>query len=176
MHWLKGSLAILASVTAASCDQSGLREPSARPPLPESTAAPIGDLQTYAGRSYADFVAAHEDRFGASGLGIEPADAARLERVVGAAQGALLDGGGAQALVFRGCAETGCVDGVGVVAVDAATGETFIGVRDASGQEVLAPNDRLEALLRLNTPTRDWSDTRAIEPAPPAPQIEPARP
>ena len=38
------------------------------------------------------------------------------------------------------------------------TGDAFVAVRDASGAEVLAPNDRLEALLRLNSPQRRWDD------------------
>jgi hypothetical protein len=72
--------------------------------------------------------------------------------------GQLLGGGGAEALVFRGCAETGCNDGAAVVAIDTATGAAFVAVHDAGGAEVLTPNDRLEALLRLNSPSRRWDD------------------
>lgn len=75
-----------------------------------------------------------------------------------AAAGALESGGGAEALVFRGCAQTGCIDGASVVAVDTATGATFAAVRDAGGAEILAPSDRVEALLRLNSPSRRWDD------------------
>jgi len=72
--------------------------------------------------------------------------------------GRLEDGGGAQALVFRGCAEAGCADGRAVVAIDTASGAVFAAVRDAAGAEVLTSNDRVEALLRLNSPTRAWDD------------------
>jgi hypothetical protein len=70
----------------------------------------------------------------------------------------LVEGGGAEVLVFRGCAETGCEAGLAVVGIDVATGGVFAGVRDAGGAEVLAPNERVEALLRLHAPTRRWSD------------------
>jgi hypothetical protein len=53
--------------------------------------------------------------------------------------------------------------------VDLATGDPFVGVRDVGGADVLEPNDRLEALLRLNSPTRSWDDP---QPAPP-PQERP---
>jgi hypothetical protein len=74
------------------------------------------------------------------------------------AAGRLVRGGGAEALVFRGCAAAGCEEGAAVVAIDAATGAVFAAVRDAAGAEVLTPNDRIEALLRLNSPTRRWDD------------------
>lgn len=73
------------------------------------------------------------------------------------ADGKLLMGGGAEALVFRGCAETGCGDGEAVVAVDIGTGGAFVGVEDAGGAVIMAPNERVEALLRLNSPTRHWT-------------------
>jgi hypothetical protein len=67
-----------------------------------------------------------------------------------------VQGGGAEALVFRGCAEEGCDAGAAVVAIDVRTGVAFVGVRDVGGADELAPNDRVEALLRLNSPTRAW--------------------
>ena len=83
----------------------------------------------------------------------------------GAASSAVLSGGGAEALVFQGCAETGCADGLAIVAIDVATGTAFVGVKDAEGAEILTPNDRIEALLRLNSPTRSWHNP---EPTPEA--------
>lgn len=133
--------------------------PQAPPPAP--AVAPALDLRPFAGRPYADLAAAHPDRFGNEALTLSAAEAARLVPLVGASRGAMLDGGGAQALVFRGCAEAGCADGVGVIAIDAATGASFAGVRDAAGQTVLTPHDRLEVLLRLNAPTRNWADAGA---------------
>jgi hypothetical protein len=38
-------------------------------------------------------------------------------------------------------------------------------VRDQQGTEVLAPNDRVEALLRLNSPTRAWDKPAAMQTA-----------
>lgn len=140
-----------------------------------AAAAPAMDFSDYAGRSYADFLAAHQDRFGPDALGLSVEEAARLRRVMAGATGAALEGGGAEALVFRGCAETGCADGVGVVAIDAATGAAFVGVKDSAGKVVLAPNDRLEALLRLNAPTRDWLDAAPQRHGPDA-AASPARP
>jgi hypothetical protein len=44
------------------------------------------------------------------------------------------------------------------VAVDTSTGSVFAAVRDVGGADVLAANDRIEALLRLNSPSRRWDD------------------
>jgi hypothetical protein len=160
MHWLRGSFAILA-LAVAGCDWLAARQaPTPGPASAEAAPAaiPVADIEAFGGRSYLDFVAAHQERFNAEALGLAAADSGRLAHVMAGASGVLLEGGGADALVFRGCAETGCADGVGVVAVDAATGASFVGVRDSGGTDVLAPNDRLEALLRLNAPSRDWID------------------
>lgn len=78
---------------------------------------------------------------------------------------AVLSGGGAEALVFQGCPETGCTDGLAIVAIDVATGMAFVGVKDAEGAEILTPNDRVEALLRLNSPTRSWHNPEAASEA-----------
>lgn len=85
------------------------------------------------------------------------------------AQGApavLVGGGGAEALVFRGCAGAGCDAGRAVYAIDLGTGSTFVGVADGGGAAVLAPNDRLEALLRLGSSHRAWDDAPDLPPAP----------
>lgn len=74
------------------------------------------------------------------------------------ADGVLISGGGSQAVVFSGCAPSGCLEGLSVVAVDTQTGEAFIGVSDMAGQERLVENDRLEALLRLTSPSQTWDD------------------
>jgi hypothetical protein len=83
------------------------------------------------------------------------------------AQGQVVTGGGAEALVFRGCAATGCADGAAIVAIDLSTGAAFAGVRDVGGSDVLTPNDRVEALLRLNSPNRDWDSPTPSEVSPP---------
>jgi hypothetical protein len=168
MHWLRGSIAMLAVMTAG-CDRLSGEKAAPEPASAEAapTARPVADLADYNGRSYADFAASHQDRFSPDALGLAAGDDGRLQRAMAASTGALLEGGGARALVFRGCADSGCADSVGVVAVDADTGSAFVGVRDAAGKDVLAPNDRLEVLLRLNAPTRDWVDAG---PRPPAPE------
>jgi hypothetical protein len=177
MQWVRGSVAVLAVMTAG-CDQMVGRDAG---PGPGSAAAapvaqPVADLATYSGRSYADFVAAHQDRFGPDALGLVAPDGQRLQDATATSSSVLLDGGGAQALVFRGCAENGCGEGVAVMAIDAGTGAAFVGVRDSAGKDVLAPNERLEALLRLSTPTRDWADAGPPQQALETPSVNAARP
>jgi hypothetical protein len=167
-------------LSVAACDlDSARRAAPAAPsigPAP-AAAAPVAELESHTGRSYADFVATDQARFGFEALGLDSTEAARIAPIVETASGAVLDGGGAQALVFRGCSVTGCADGVAVVAVDGATGAVFVGVRDGGGKDVLVPHDRLEALLRLNATTRDWVDA-GVAPdvagrAPPEPDSRP---
>ena len=166
MAWLRGLIAIVAVTALTGCDRLSRSPPDPGPaaaqagPLVEGQ--PIAGLETYRGRSYSDFASQHS-RFSAAGLGLSESDGARLGRAMAVSSGVLLQGGGAQALVFHGCAETGCADGTGVVAVDGATGASFAGVSDAAGKHVLETNDRLEALLRLNAPSRDWLDAGASQ-------------
>jgi hypothetical protein len=153
-----GLAAAMAAV--AACDQVGLGPHEAvSAPANEPPVRAIADLRPHAGELYSNFTAAEGARYGPDQLGLNALDRARLWRAMAApAAGQLIDGGGAEALVFRGCAETGCDEGMAVVAIDTATGAAFAAVRDAGGAEVLAPNDRVEALLRLNSPTRRWDD------------------
>jgi hypothetical protein len=151
-----------AALAAAGCDQLGLgphqaaSAPATEPP-PQQRA--IADLRPYAGSLYSDFAAGAGARYSPDELGLNALDRARLWRAMAApAAGQLVQGGGAEALVFRGCAEIGCQEGTAVVAIDTATGAAFAAVHDAGGAEVFAPNDRVEALLRLNSPTRRWDD------------------
>jgi len=161
---------------AAACDQIALGPPQAAsapaaspPPQPRA----IADLRPHAGAIYSDFAAGAGARYSPEQLGLSAVDRARFWRAMAAPSvGRLVQGGGAEALVFRGCAATGCDDGAAVMAIDTASGAAFAAVHDAAGAEVLAPNDRVEALLRLNSPTRRWDDpaltqTAATESAPP---------
>jgi hypothetical protein len=158
MDWRQGSLAVL-SLVLAGCDRLASGPAAPAPQAAEAvTTAPVPDLENYVGRTYADFVDDHEARFNPEVLGIGAADRARLWRAMATSSGAPLRGGGAQAVVFLGCADVGCPEGVAVVAIDAHSGGAFVGVRDAGGADVLAPNDQLEALLRLNAPSRHWAD------------------
>lgn len=177
MQWMRGAVAIL-GLAAAGCDQftaptdTGLGSPGdlASPP------APVADLEDFRGRSYSDFVAAHEGRFGPEALALSAPDGARLDRIMAGASGMPLRGGGVEALVFRGCAESGCADGLGVVAVDAENGAVFVGLRNGPNEDVLIPNDRLEALLRLNAPNRDWTGVAVDESPTQTPPGVPAQP
>ncbi len=118
-------------------------------------------------------MAASGARYAPDALGLSAGDRARVWRGMAVrATGQLVTGGGAEALVFRGCAEAGCEQGSAIVAIDTTTGAAFVGVRDVGGSDVLAPNDRVEALLRLNSPNRDW-DTPATADAPPTEAAHP---
>ncbi|ANP44592.1 hypothetical protein ATE48_00950 [Candidatus Viadribacter manganicus] len=117
------------------------------------------DLQPHAGDLYSDFAAQEGARYSPEQLALNAADRARLWRAMASSTpGRLEGGGGAQALVFRGCAESGCDEARSVIAIDTRTGLAFAAVKDAAGSVVLVANDRVEALLRLNSPTRDWAD------------------
>ena len=164
--------AALAVLALAGCDQIGLgpRQADSAPPAvvaPE----PIPDFRPFAGSAYADFAGRPEfQRYGVAGLGLAPDDEARLSAAMAATTpGWIAHGGGAQALLFTGCAAGGCEAGRGVVAIDLATGGVFAGVRDAQGQTELAPNARLEALLRLSSPNRSWDNPEPAPPPAPAP-------
>lgn len=150
-------LGVLLACAVSACD--AVHTPTLAPAAAEAAiAAP--DLRPHVGAAYAEFAAAPEmHRYTLEQLGLSADEQSRFHTDASALRpGAMINGGGAEALVFGGCAASGCADGVAVLAVDSATGDAFVAVRDASGSEVLAPNDRLEALLRLNSPQRRWDD------------------
>jgi hypothetical protein len=158
------SLTVGAALAATACGQLA-PERAAPAPAPAAASEAPPDLRPHAGETYADFVAAAGARYTPDSMGLPAADRARLWRGMATATPAqLLTGGGAEALVFKGCSEQGCEDGSAIVAIDVATGAAFAGVRDVGGADVLAPNERLEALLRLNSPTRSWEDPVAAQP------------
>jgi hypothetical protein len=160
-----GGLA-LGLLMVAACDRLGVgpEKAASQPPTPLAGEA-RPDLRPYAGATYPDFVADEGARYAPDALGLAAMDRTRLWRAMAApAPGEVLSGGGAEALVFRGCSEQGCDDGVSIVAIDISTGAAFAGVRDVGGADVLAPNERLEALLRLNSPTRAWDNPEAAQP------------
>jgi hypothetical protein len=150
--------AACAVALVAACNQVSLEPAPATSAPPEATAIP--DIAPYAGDAYSVFAArADTADFSLEALGLSEADQARF----GAASaderpGVLVGGGGARALVFYGCAARACAEGVAVVAIDAATGDAFVGVRDSEGAEALVRNERLEALLRLNAASGRWDD------------------
>ncbi|MEZ5960550.1 MAG: hypothetical protein R3C30_09025 [Hyphomonadaceae bacterium] len=162
--FLRIGLAAAAALALGGCDQLsalGIGPPPAAsaPAEPAPVPQAIADLRPYEGEVFSDFAAAEGARYSPEQIGLNSVDRTRLWRALAvAAPGRLEQGGGAEALVFRGCSEVGCEDGRAVVAIDTATGAVFVAVRDAGGADVMAPNDRLEALLRLNSPTRTWDD------------------
>lgn len=158
-------------LVVSGCDQLGLGPPDAASSVAVESAPSqhaSADLRPHAGELYSSFAAAEGARYGPEQLGLNAADRARLWRAMAIpAAGQLITGGGAEALVFRGCAEPSCSDGAAVIAIDTATGAAFAAVRDAGGAEILAPNERVEALLRLNSPTRRWDEPASIQAAAP---------
>jgi hypothetical protein len=164
MRWERTQMIVaVAALAAAGCDRLTLSPPKASSePTREAPAAPAvssAALRAAEGSTYATFVSDAGARYAPETLGLAAVDRARLWRAMAAPEAArLLSGGGAEALVFRGCSEAGCEEGRAVVAVDTSTGSVFAAVRDVGGADVLAANDRIEALLRLNSPSRRWDD------------------
>ena len=107
------------------------------------------------------------ERYAITALGLSDAEQARFAHAMtNQAPAVLTSGGGSEALVFSGCAPSGCLEGLSVVAIDVATGEAFVGVSDMTGAAELSPNDRLEALLRLTSPSQTWDDPVRPQTAP----------
>jgi hypothetical protein len=164
MTWnLSPMLVIGALAATGGCGQLAPERTAPAPAPAAAAAAP--DVRPHAGQTYSEFVAAAGASYSPDALSIPATDRVRLWRgMAEATPSALLSGGGAEALVFRGCSEQGCEEGVSIVAIDVATGAAFAGVRDVGGADVLAPNERVEALLRLNSPTRAWDNPEAAQP------------
>jgi len=153
---LRIGIGLAAAAFGAGCG-SPPSEPAAQPPPAARALVGIAELEgrRYAGASGASAMAA----YGLDALRVPPTDQARFLEAMGEGQPArLMEGGGAEALVFYGCLGERCRDAAAVLAIDTGTGAAFVGVRDAAGADELAPNDRLEALLRLNSPSRRWDD------------------
>jgi hypothetical protein len=123
------------------------------------------DVASHVGQSFEAFVASPGmDRFSLDKLDLAAGEKSRLTQAMAVSKPSrLIRGGGAAALVFTGCAQAGCDAGAAVIAIGG-EGETFVGVRDAAGASEFIPDDRMEALLRLNSPTRRWDDPEAAEP------------
>jgi hypothetical protein len=166
--WARIGIAATA-LLSAGCDALNLgphRADSApAAPAPQPGAPP--ELRQAVGETYPVFVAEPgRERYRLENLGLSEAEQARLEAAMAVpAPAPLAAGGGAEALVFAGCAESGCEAGMGVVAVDLTTGAVFVGVRDGEGQTEFVPNARLEALLRLTSQSRRWDDPIRAQPA-----------
>lgn len=147
---------------AGGCDQLGLAPRRAAPPTPVAAPAPVAlpDLRAQTGKTYAEFVAQPGmERYSLTALGLSHDEQVRFTyAMANPAVGTLASGGGSEALVFSGCAPSGCLEGLSVVAINVTTGEAFVGVSDVRGAATLASNDRLEVLLRLTSPSQTWDD------------------
>lgn len=144
-------------------------------PAPAPAAAATADpaLRTHAGSAYSDFIVLPGmERYAPSQLPISDASRVRLSRAMGlSAPSWTIEGGGSEALVFVGCAEGACESAAGIVAIDLGTGAAFAAVRDGEGRDVLAANERLEALVMATSPADRWDDPQAWaeQPDPPPP-------
>lgn len=161
MIQIRSGLVIVAALCASACGQAAVGpQQAASAPIDRVEPTSLPDFREFVGDTYAEFAAQPvASRYDVTALGVEAAQRARFTHSMSrAAPGLIADGGGAQALIFSGCAPTGCLEGLSVVAVDVASGEVFVGVSDAHGADELVPNDRLEALLRLTSPSNTWDD------------------
>ncbi|MBC7770810.1 MAG: hypothetical protein H7124_18665 [Phycisphaerales bacterium] len=162
MIQLRSGIVLMAALLgAAACGQATLGPQQAvSAPVERADATSIPDFRPHEGQTYAAFAGEPAmQRYALNELGLTDVERARFSHSMStAAPGLIAAGGGAEALIFSGCAPSGCLEGLSVVAVDVGTGDVFIGVSDQHGAEELIPNDRLEALLRLTSPSRTWDD------------------
>lgn len=145
----------------AACERAEAPPRVAPGPAP-AAAAPAG-VERFAGASLAEFWAAPEmARYRAAGLGMAPSAQARLTRATTqTAPGWIVEGGGARALAFVGCAAEACAQAAAIMAIDLDTGAAFVAVRDEGGRDVLVANPKLEALVETTTPADRWDDPAA---------------
>jgi hypothetical protein len=150
------ALALLA-LAASGCGREAAAPKFA--PLDAEVAAQSIDLSGHRGQSFEAFSKSPGmERFALSRLDLSADERTRVERDLAAAQPSrLVVGGGAQALVFVGCARAGCEAGETVLAFGS-QGETFVGVREQGAPQAFIPNDRMEALLGLASPSTHWWD------------------
>lgn len=170
MNWVRIGLVLVVAASLGACDRLALEPPPAASAPPVVVAAePVPDLRPFAGKTYAEFESDPAlQRYSLAVLGLSEAERARFAAGMNVPQPAIIaSGGGAEALVFSGCAISGCPHARSVLAIDLRSGAVFVGISGAGAAEELAPNDRLEALLRVTSPTMRWDDP--IRPAPATP-------
>jgi hypothetical protein len=167
MSWVRLGLALAAVGVAAGCDRLAL-EPAPAVSAPVVVAEPLPDLRPFAGKTYSEIQAEPAlRRYSAAALALSEAERARFEAGMTVPERAVIaTGGGAEALVFSGCAISGCPHARSVLAIDLRSGAVFVGVSGQGASEELAPNDRLEALLRVTSPTMRWDDPIRAEASP----------
>ena len=160
-------LAIFALPPLAACNPAVAPGPRAADAAVRKADAGV---RQHAGQYYDDFIKQPGmQRFAPEALGLAPAALKRFQDAMQVEIPApLASGGGTDALVFEGCRAHACPDAVAVLAIDASTGDVFVGVRDEQGETVLKASDRLEALLDATSPSQRWSDPVAWSGPPPA--------
>lgn len=153
-------LAAAMALALAACGQQPAQQAAAPEVAEPTVATPAALLRNHIGSAYPAFVQQPGmGRYAPQNLGL----GAETERFAGAMQApaasrAIADSG-VEALVFTGCAAADCAAS-GVLAIDLATGDAFVGVKDAAGEAILKPNARLQMLLTATSPSRAWSDPR----------------
>jgi len=160
MTWWRIGILAAAVAIGGGCDRVSLAPPQAASAPIAVEEAQTADLRASEGKSYAEFVAQPGmARYRLSALGLAGADIARFDAGMAVEEPAFVSsGGGARALVFAGCSISGCPHARSVLAIDLETGDAFVGVAGAGAAEALIPNDRIEALLRVTSPTMRWED------------------
>jgi len=153
----------LLAAASVGCGRVALGPPQAAS-APNQTSQAAPNLRALAGSTFPEFLSQpNMDRYAPAALGLSDAEAARLHAAMAApSPAAVTSGGGAEAIVFSGCASDGCAQGRGVVAIDLETGAAFVAVRDGAGETEFRPNPRVEALLELTSPTRRWDDPASV--------------
>lgn len=165
----KLGVCLAAALAVVGCGQIGLGPKAAESAPAAPMGAAVPDFDPAVGEGYTAFAARPEmAAYTTAGLGLSADDRVRFEAAMATSGNAswVASGGGAEALVFVGCAEVGCDAGRAVLAIDVSTGAPFVGAADAEGTTALIPNPRVEALLRLSSPSRAWEDLPRAPPNP----------
>jgi hypothetical protein len=157
-------LIICAAAAALALSGCGRRDAD-KEATPASVAAPApaspaeAALRAQAGKHYQDFAAAPGmGLYGVENLGLDTAEAARFsQNMEVTTPGSIVTSNGVTALVFTGCRQHNCGATASVLAIDVATGDAFVGVKDDAGEAVLKSNARLQMLLTSTSPSRAWS-------------------
>jgi hypothetical protein len=152
-------LLLASGIALTACGQA-TTEKLAPAPAPAAAAA---DLQPFVGHSYTDLATAAEtQRYAVANLGLSEEGSARFARAMSLSAPAwTVEGAGIKAFVVVGCEAGACPQAAGILAIDTETGEAYAAVRDAGGQSVLIPNDRLQALVEATSPADRWADPEA---------------
>ncbi|MGE0828762.1 MAG: hypothetical protein AB7O04_05345 [Hyphomonadaceae bacterium] len=166
MKLLSVAALILAAALAGCGQREGAEEkisPTAHlaSEIPETPGATAAALRAQAGQYYADFIKAEGmSRYAVENLGLNPEAAARFASSMDVtAPSIVAEHDGLEALVFFGCAAHNCGGlTASVLAIDLATGDAFVGVKDEAGESILKSNARLQMLLTQTSPTRTWTD------------------